>query len=233
MNAGEDQRQRHEQVLLARVGGRRHEQRRADLRADVDHHQRHERRGRQLLQVLRDVGHEAAEEGQVVARLDEARRVAQHVVEADEDRDLDDDRQAGPERVDALVLVELHHLLVQHLAVAAVLLLELADLGLQRLHAAHRLLLLDRQRHEREAHEEGEQDDRPRPRRARDVVDVDEGPAQRVRDRPDRRRAREDEAHRGLTGSYPPRLQGLQRRRRQTARAEPRTNPCTATASSA
>jgi hypothetical protein len=66
-------------------------------------------------------------------------------VEHEEERGLQQHRQAATERIDALFLVELHHLFVQELTVlrSLVLLLELLDLRLQLLHCHHRLRALD------------------------------------------------------------------------------------------
>ena len=45
----------------------------------------------------------------------------EHVVERDEDRDLEDQRQARGQRIDLVLLVELHHLLLLTLLVVLVL----------------------------------------------------------------------------------------------------------------
>ncbi len=57
---------------------------------------------------------------------------AQHAVEHDEHGHLDQERQAPAERVDLVLLVELHQLFVELLTIALVLLLELLHLGLER-----------------------------------------------------------------------------------------------------
>src|ERR1700716_1793412 len=59
-----------------------------------------------------------------------------------------------------LLLVELHHLFVELLAVALVLRLQLLDLGLQPLHRQHRPRRLRGQREQDEHHRDREQDDR-------------------------------------------------------------------------
>ena len=83
--------------------------------------------------------------------------------EREEDRHLQQDRQAGRERVGARVLVELHRLLGETLPVVAVLLLQLLDLGLDQLHVAAGLDLLDEQRDQRRADHQGQADDRQHP----------------------------------------------------------------------
>ena len=61
-------------------------------------------------------------------------RDEQHLVEREEHRDLDRDRQAAGDRIDLLLLVQLHHrLLLLHLVVAVAL----ADHGHFRLHRLH------------------------------------------------------------------------------------------------
>ena len=54
--------------------------------------------------------------------------IAKHVVQAEEDRQLEDQRETGTQRADLVLLVELHGLLVQDLLVVFVLLLERLDL---------------------------------------------------------------------------------------------------------
>ncbi len=85
--------------------------------------------------------------------------VPEDAEEGEEDRELHHERQAPGERVDLVLLVELHDLFVELLAVALVFRLELLDLGLDPLHGEHRLRLLGRERVEHEHHGEGHQDD--------------------------------------------------------------------------
>ena len=115
--------------------------------------------------------------------LDVLREVPQHEVEGEEDRDLDEHRQARRRRVDLVLLVELHQLLVQALAVALVLRLDRLHLRHVRLHALHRVDLLDHDRHERDPDDDRQRDDRPAPREADRVVQVLEQPRERVLDR--------------------------------------------------
>ena len=58
-----------------------------------------------------------------------------------------------------MLLVELHHLFVELLAVALVLLLDLLHLGLEALHLQHRLRALEGQRGQQDHHREGEERD--------------------------------------------------------------------------
>ena len=83
----------------------------------------------------------------------------QHAVQHDEDRHLDQEGQAPAERVDLVLLVELHQLFVELLPVALVLLLDLLHLGLEPLHLQHRLRALEGQRREQHHHREGEERD--------------------------------------------------------------------------
>ena len=79
--------------------------------------------------------------------------VLQDEVEREEDRDLDEHRQARGSRVDVALPVELHELLVLLLLVALVLLLDLLHLRQEGLHPLHRVDLPDGER------DEGEPDD--------------------------------------------------------------------------
>ena len=98
---------------------------------------------------------------------------AQQVEERHEDRQLEEQRHAGGERVDLVLLVERHHLPLLALAVVLVLLLDLLDLRLVRLQRAHRADLLQRQRQDRQPGDDRQQDDRDPPADP-DVV-VEEG----------------------------------------------------------
>ena len=62
------------------------------------------------------------------------RRVVEHPEQGQEDRRLEQQRQARGERVGARLLVQLHHFLTELLPVVAVLLLQLLHLRLQQLH---------------------------------------------------------------------------------------------------
>ena len=81
-------------------------------------------------------------------------------VEAVENRDLGEHRQAPAHRVHLVFPVELECLLLQPLRVALVLVAERVYLRLQRLHRLHRPHALHGQRVEEHARHHGQQDDR-------------------------------------------------------------------------
>src|SRR5665811_1149650 len=87
----------------------------------------------------------------------------QHVKKGYEDRHLQNKGETRPERTNLVLLVELHHLLIQGLFIALVLLLELLDLRLQLLHGPHALELPDRQWNKEDPHDNGQDDNRPSP----------------------------------------------------------------------
>ena len=111
---------------------------------------------------------------------------AQQRVERDEDRDLEDQRQAGRERVDAVLLEERHLLALHALAVVLVLLLDLLHVRLERLHLAHPVHRLEREGQDDQPGEPGDQDDSDAPGEADVVVqpveDVVEEVDQRLED---------------------------------------------------
>ena len=74
-----------------------------------------------------------------VLREDLVLEVAQHEEERDEDRDLEDDRQARRGRVDLVLPVELHQLFVLPLPVVLPALLDLLHLRRVRLEVLHRV----------------------------------------------------------------------------------------------
>ena len=83
----------------------------------------------------------------------------QHLVEREEDRDLDDDRQAAGDRIDLLLLVELHHrLLLLHLVVGEAL-ADRHHLRLHRLHLRHRGVGLVGEREEEQLDDDGDDQD--------------------------------------------------------------------------
>ena len=84
----------------------------------------------------------------------------QHLVEREEHRDLEEDRQAPGQRVHALFLVELHDLLLLERLVVLVALLDGLHLGLERAHGRHRGELALGDREHDAAHQQGQQDDR-------------------------------------------------------------------------
>jgi hypothetical protein len=101
---------------------------------------------------------------QIGGVLDVLRSVAVHEtvddpVHDDEDRHLQEHREAPAERVDRVLLVEGHHRLVESLAIALVLVLELLDLRLQALQRQHRAGALHRERRQHDHHREREHRD--------------------------------------------------------------------------
>ena len=100
--------------------------------------------GRRPGQQAEQVEHRGRIGGREVVDPAVERRVAhldgdeQHFVEREKDRDLDDDRQTAGDRVDLLLLVELHHrLLLLHLVIGEAL-ADRHHLRLHRLHFRHR-----------------------------------------------------------------------------------------------
>src|SRR5215218_9700944 len=83
-----------------------------------------------------------------------------HLVEGEEERHLGEERPAAGHGVEAALLVERHHLLVQLLAVVLVLRLQLLDLGSERRHDPRGAHLLDGQRDQQDPNGDGQQDDR-------------------------------------------------------------------------
>ena len=108
-------------------------------------------------------------------------------VQGDEHRQLQHERQARRERIDPMLLVELHRLLLELAAVALVLLLQLLELGLDGLHGLRRGELLPGEREQHQPHDDREADDREAPRpvgteppRSQSTVDGDEDPVQQL-----------------------------------------------------
>ena len=125
--------------------------------------------------------------GRAVGDLLEA---VEHPEQAEEERGLQQDRQARAERVGPGPLVEVHRLLRHRLTGVGVLLvlvlgLDLLHLGLDELHPPRGVDLLDEQRDHRGPHHHHEADDGQRPRHARvgrDAEDVGEQPVPAVQD---------------------------------------------------
>src|SRR5690606_5620897 len=150
------------------------------------------------------------------------------------------------QRVGLLLPVELHDLPLEALPVALVLLLQLLDLRLQRLHRPLGLDLLDEQREQQDPDGDDQEDDgqdpgpvgaedglvaeKPRPQAVPAEHDPRPGGVEPVQVH---RAAPVTSVSRGGTGSYPPGWKGWQRSRRQTARPVPRTAPWRARASRA
>ncbi len=174
-HVGEDDGQQHEHLLLHRIDRR--------LRVELllqelseAHHDRpgadHQQRDRQERDVRRGERQQAEEvdEGGGVGRreiVDPAveRRVAhldgdvEHLIEREEHRDLDEDRQAAGHGIGADALVERHHLLVEPRLVLAEALAQLLHLRLQRLHLAHRAVGFVGEREEQPLDAQCEQQD--------------------------------------------------------------------------
>ena len=167
--------------------------------------------------------------------------------EREEDRQLQQQRHAGGERIDLVLLVELHHLLLLALAIVLVLRLNRLQLWLQLLKGPHRADLSQRQRHDCHPHREGQGDDRGAPAEPDRVVKEDDDRLGDVGED-----GGEGERHWFLSGSVwalsggpgrkslrlssgsrPPELIGLQRRTLQTATMVPRNGPSSRTACSA
>ena len=168
----EEHRQDHQQDPLRPLHRRRHEVRRRELARHVDDE---EQRAPAVLHRLGDVDEVEPVDRAAVDRQHVVVELAQDVEERDEDRDLEHDRQARGGRVDLVLLVELHQLLVLALLVVLLLLLERLHLGRVRLQVLHRVDLLHGDRHEHDAHEHGQRHDRPRPREADRLVQPDRG----------------------------------------------------------
>ena len=83
----------------------------------------------------------------------------QHLVEAVEDRDLDQHGQAARQRIDLFLLIERHQLLLLLGRVVLEALAQLFDLRLHLLHLGERLVALVGQREEDELHSDGQQQD--------------------------------------------------------------------------
>ncbi len=84
----------------------------------------------------------------------------QHLVQREEHGNLDHHRQAAGQRVDLLLLVKLHHLLLLLDLVVLEALAHALHLRLELLHLAHRAVGGVRQREEQRLHEHGEDQDR-------------------------------------------------------------------------
>ena len=77
----------------------------------------------------------------------------------EEDRQLHQERQTPTQRIDAVLLVERHQLLVHLLAIVLVPRLNRFEFGLQSLHLQHRARALERQWGNDDHHSQREQDD--------------------------------------------------------------------------
>ncbi len=171
--------------------------------------------------------------------------------EREEDRELEQQRPARGQRVDLVLAVERHHLALQAFLVALVLLLQRLELGRVLLQVAHRADLLDRERQDQQARDEGESDDRHAPGDADVIAEEEEHGLgrvdQRLQDVGEHHQAgapvlgsewsqsrwRSRNRLRSESSSTPPWLHGLQRASRQAATTVPRTIPSSRTACTA
>src|SRR3954454_9606997 len=93
------------------------------------------------------------------------------IEERHEERELEDEREAGAQRIEVVLLVELHELLLHPLLVFLVALLDLLHLWLEQLERLHRADLLEGQRQDQKADHARESDYRPAPAQADVVVE--------------------------------------------------------------
>ena len=113
--------------------------------------------------------------GRVDVRADVVPQVgAQHVVERQEDRQLRDHRETGRERVDLVLPVELHRLLLESLRVVLVLRLQHLHLRRELLQPDHRLRRLVGDRQQDRPHQQRQEHDRPSPSEPDRVVEEPE-----------------------------------------------------------
>ena len=102
-------------------------------------------------------------------------------VHRDQDRELQEEREATAQGVHPRLLVQLHRLFLDLGLVALELLLQLLDLRLDRLHRLHRLDLLHAEGEQDHLDHDGEDDDRQAVV-ADQVVDLREDPSDRVQE---------------------------------------------------
>ena len=101
--------------------------------------------------------------------------VLQRVEQGEEDRHLQDQGETRTHGVDLVLLVELHHLLIEDFSIALVLLLERLDLGLQLLHAPHALELTVGQRDEHDTDQDREKHYGPAPVVGEAIEELEDG----------------------------------------------------------
>ena len=116
-----------------------------------------------------------------MAQLD---RLHQCPVEGDEDGHLYQDGQAAAQRVDLLLLVQLHHALGHLLAIVTEAFLERSQLGLEHAHLGHGGVLGLGQREHDAAHQQGQHDDGQTPV-LDETVEHGQQPVQRLGDEPE------------------------------------------------
>jgi hypothetical protein len=179
----EDDRQGEYQQPLAAIGRDRHHRAGGQLRSHIEHDQGDQLStgglGREVVDEEKGLtpvagGDIAAGHRRLATDVD-AQILPQGVEEGDEDRQLQEQGNAGGERVDLVLAVEPHHLLLHALAIVLVLLLDLLHLRLQRLQRPHPLQLPVGERQDRGAGDDGEQDDRHPPAESKIVEEVEDG----------------------------------------------------------
>ncbi|MNU71845.1 hypothetical protein D3C71_612850 [compost metagenome] len=111
-------------------------------------------------------------------------RLHQCPVQGDEDGHLHQDRQTATERVDLLLLVQLHHALGHLLAIVTEAFLERSQLGLQHAHLGHGGVLGLGQREHDAAYQQGQHDDGQAPV-LDETVEHGQQPVQRLGDEPE------------------------------------------------
>ena len=87
------------------------------------------------------------------------RQVAQKCKQGDEDRHLNQKRQAAGQRIELVLAVELLHLLGLTLGIVGVALLDLEHLGLQHLHTGRRLGRLEHERRQQQTDDDHQDND--------------------------------------------------------------------------
>ena len=87
-------------------------------------------------------------------------RVIHNAQEAEQNQESQQHGQAAAHGVIAMLLLELHQLLLLFLRIVFVFLLDLVDQGLEYRHLSRGFLLVDRQREKQQLHDDGGDDDR-------------------------------------------------------------------------
>ena len=105
----------------------------------------------------------------------------QHLVQREEHRNLDEDRQTACQRIDLLVLVERHQLLLLAHLIVFIALANPLHVGLKLLHLRHRLVGLVGEREERQLDDDRDRQDREAEVAKQPVEPLDQ-PEQRLGD---------------------------------------------------
>ncbi len=83
-----------------------------------------------------------------------------NVDQAEQNGELDQHRETSRHRIVVLLLIELHHLFIETFFIIPIFFLKFLHSGAEHLHLNHRLLLLNRKRHQKNTHNQGKQDQR-------------------------------------------------------------------------